>query len=139
MRAAIPIERVERFMLLLRSRGALGVRAIRPASPDQGSSTMQHGTCNELALLTRTAATRRAAIHGTARLAAGAALAVFPAGRWVQSAWAQEDSVILIAGSGAQVSASPGAAAARGTAAEAVAARGAARVQAAAALAEADS
>jgi hypothetical protein len=85
--------------------------------------------------------TRRAVVCWTAKLAAGALAAAIPAGRFAQSARADDDDdvVILTAVSGAEVSASPGSAMARSAAAEAVAARGAARVQAAAALAEADS
>jgi hypothetical protein len=85
--------------------------------------------------------TRRAVIRWTAKLAASSLVATIPAGHFVLTARADDDDdiVILTAASGAQVSASPGSATARSTAAEAVAARGAARVQAAAALAEADS
>jgi hypothetical protein len=83
--------------------------------------------------------TRRAAIRGTAQVIAGAALTMISSSRWVPTTMAQDDAVVLIAGSGAHVSASPGAAVAHGVAAEAVAARGAARVRAAAALAAADS
>ena len=83
--------------------------------------------------------TRRAVVGWTAKLAAGALAAAIPAGRLVQTARADDDEVILIAAGGAQVSARPGTATARSTVAEAVAARGAARVQAAAALAAADS
>ena len=82
--------------------------------------------------------TRRAVVCWTAKLAAGALAAAIPAGRLAQTARADDDVVILTA-AGAQVSASPGSAAARSAVAEAVASRGAARVQAAAALAEADS
>lgn len=100
---------------------------------------MQYAKSDERAILTCTATTRRAAIHSTAKLAAGAGLFMFPASRWMETAQAQDDSVILIAGSGAHVSANPGAAVAHGVAAEAAAARGAARVQVATALAKADS
>jgi len=82
--------------------------------------------------------TRRALVGLTAKLAAGALAAAIPVGPLVQIARADDDEVILIA-DGAQVSARPGTATARSTAAEAVAARGAARVQAASALAQADS
>jgi hypothetical protein len=82
--------------------------------------------------------TRRAVVCWTAKLAAGALVAAIPASRLAQTARADDDVVILTA-AGAQVSASPGSAAARSAVAEAVASRGAARVQAAAALAEADS
>ena len=81
--------------------------------------------------------TRRAIVGWTAKLAAGALAAAIPANHLLQTAQA-DDEVILIA-DGAQVSARPGSATARSSVAEAVAARGAARVQAAAALAEADS
>jgi hypothetical protein len=99
---------------------------------------MQHGTSNKPAPYPRSRTTRRGAILWTAKLAAGVAAGSLPTGLWIQSARAQDDPVILIAGA-AEVSASPGSAVARGAAAEAVAARGAARVQAAAALAEANS
>jgi hypothetical protein len=73
----------------------------------------------------------------TAKLVAGALTAAIPTRHLVLTARA-DDEVILIAES-AQVSARQGSATARSAAAEAVAARGAARVQAAAAIAEADS
>jgi hypothetical protein len=83
--------------------------------------------------------TRRAVVCWTAKLAAGALAAAVPAGRFVQTARADDDDVVILSATGAQVSASPGSAVARSAVAEAVASRGAARVQAAAALAEADS
>jgi hypothetical protein len=86
--------------------------------------------------------TRRAVVCLTAKLAAGALVAAIPASRLVQTARADDDTdgdVVILSAAGAQVSASPGSAAARSAVAEAVASRGAARVQAAAALAEADS
>jgi hypothetical protein len=86
--------------------------------------------------------TRRAVVCLTAKLAAGALIAAIPASRLAQTAWADDDAdgdVVILSAAGAQVSASPGSAAARSAVAEAVASRGAARVQAAAALAEADS
>jgi hypothetical protein len=85
--------------------------------------------------------TRRAVICWTAKLAAGALAAAIPAGRFAQTALADDDAddVVILTAAGAQVSASPGSAVARSAAAEAAASRGAARVQAAAALAEADS
>jgi hypothetical protein len=99
---------------------------------------MHHGTSNECALPTLSPISRRAAIRGTAKFIAGAALAMIPSSRWVQTTTAQDDAVTLIADN-AQVSASPGSATARGAIAEAVAERGAARAEAAAALAEAES
>ncbi len=86
--------------------------------------------------------TRRAVVCLTAKLAAGALVAAIPASRLAQTAWADDDAegdMVILSAAGAQVSASPGSAAARSAVAEAVASRGAARVQAAAALAEADS
>jgi hypothetical protein len=82
--------------------------------------------------------TRRAVVGWTAKLTVGALATAIPTGHFAQTVRAQDDEVILIA-DGAQISARPGSATARSAAAEAVAARGAARVQAAAALAEADS
>ncbi len=99
---------------------------------------VQHGQSHNGPIPVPARTTRRAVVGWTAKLAAGALAAAIPAGHLVQTARAQDDEVILIAG-GAQVSARPGSATARGAAAEAVAARGSARVQAAAALAEADS
>jgi uncharacterized membrane protein YgcG len=96
--------------------------------------THSHGRLSPSPSLT----TRRAVVCWTAKLAAGALAAAIPASRLAQTARADDDVVILTA-AGAQVSASPGSAAARSAVAEAVASRGAARVQAAAALAEADS
>lgn len=87
----------------------------------------------------RSPVTRRAIVSWTVKAAGGVALvAALPGGRWAERAVAQDDSVILIAGA-SEIGASPGSAFARSAAAEAAAARGAARVQAAAALAEADS
>jgi len=86
--------------------------------------------------------TRRAAVCWTAKLAAGALVAAIPAARLALTARADDDAdgdVVILSATGAQVSASPGSAAARSAVAEAVAERGAARVRAAAALAEADS
>jgi hypothetical protein len=97
---------------------------------------VQHGQSHNGPIPVPAKTTRREVVSWTARLAAGALAAAIPAGHLVQTARAEDDEVILIAG-GAQVSARPGSATARGAAAEAVAARGAARVQAAAALAEA--
>jgi hypothetical protein len=99
---------------------------------------VQHGQSPNESIPISAKTSRRAVVGWTAKLAAGALAAAIPAGHLVQTARADDDEVILIA-DGAQVSARPGSATARGAAAEAVAARGAARVQAAAALAEADS
>jgi hypothetical protein len=86
--------------------------------------------------------TRRAVVCWTAKIAAGALAAAIPAGRLAQTARADDDAdgdVVILTAVGAQVSASPGSAAARSAVAEAIAERGAARVKAVAALAEADS
>jgi hypothetical protein len=86
--------------------------------------------------------TRRVVVCLTAKLAASAPAAAIPADRLAQTARADDDAdgdVVILTAAGAQVSARPGSAAARSAVAEAVASRGAARVQAAAALAEADS
>jgi hypothetical protein len=83
---------------------------------------------------------RRALVGWAAKVATGTLTATIPGGRFVQEALADDDDVVILsAASGTQVSASPGSAIARSAAAEAAAARGMARVQAAAALAEADS
>ena len=101
---------------------------------------VQHGQGHDGPSPGASTTTRRAVVGWTVKLAAGALATAIPVGHFAQTARAQDedDGVILIA-DGAQVSARPGSATARGAAAEAVAARGAARVQAAAALAEADS
>jgi hypothetical protein len=99
---------------------------------------MHHGTSNERTLPTLSLSTRRAAIRGTTKFVAGAALTMIASSRWVQTTTAQDDAVTLIADN-AQVSASAGSAIAHGAIAEAVAGGGTARVQAAAALAEAES
>ncbi len=83
-------------------------------------------------------ASRRAIVTMGIRLAGGSALAALPVAGMLREAAAQDDSVILVAGA-AEIGASPGSAYARSAVAEAAAARGAARVQAAAALAEANS
>jgi hypothetical protein len=100
---------------------------------------VHHGQSNHGPIPVPAKTTRRAVVGWTAKLAAGALAAAIPGGHLVQTARADDDDVILIAAGGAQVSARPGSATARSTVAEAVAARGAARVQAAAALAAADS
>src|SRR5687767_15030073 len=134
-------ERVERFMRISWYRAASGVRAIRPASSDRENTMDKHHYRRDLLNPASSQTTRRAVPCWTARLAAGALAAAIPAGRFGQTARADddEDVVILTAASGAQVSARPGSATARSVAAEAATSRGAARVQAAAALAEADS
>jgi hypothetical protein len=86
----------------------------------------------------RRALTRRDLVTCTARITAGAALAVLPVHHWMQRVAAQDD-VVTLTGAASQVSAGRGTAAALAAAAEAVAERAAARVRAAAALANADS
>jgi hypothetical protein len=98
---------------------------------------VHHGQCQERPISVPTKTTRRAVVGWTTKLTIGALAVAIPTGHLGQTARA-DDEVILIA-DGAQVSARPGSATARSARAEAVAARGAARVQAAAALAEADS
>jgi hypothetical protein len=71
---------------------------------------------------------RRALVGWAAKVATGTLTATIPGGRFVQEALADDDDVVILT-----------AAIARSAAAEAAAARGMARVQAAAALAEADS
>jgi hypothetical protein len=132
------IERVEQFMLNSSYWAALGVRAIRPASSGRETTMVHHGQNHDRPIPVPSKTTRRTVFGWTAKFAAGALAAVIPTGYAMQTARADDDEVILIAG-GAQVSARPGSATARSSAAEAVATRGAARVQAAAALAEADS
>src|SRR4051812_32144953 len=99
---------------------------------------VHHGQSHHRPIPVQEKTTRRSVVGWTAKLAAGALAAAIPAGHLVQTARADDNEVILIA-AGAQVSARPGSATARSTVAEAAAARGAARVQAAAALAAADS
>lgn len=83
---------------------------------------------------------RRGLIIGAVRLSGGAALAMLPVFQGVLHVAAQDDDdTVMLTGTASEVSARPGAAAARGAASEAAAERGAARVQAAAALAAADS
>src|ERR687897_560850 len=125
-------------MLVSCYRAASGVRALRPASSGRERTMSQHTHSHGRLSPSPSLTTRRAVVCWTAKLAAGALVAAIPAGRLAQTAQADDDVVILTA-AGAQVSASPGSAAARSAVAEAVASRGAARVQAAAALAEADS
>jgi hypothetical protein len=101
---------------------------------------VQHGQSYEGPSPVASKTTRRAVVGWTAKFAAGVLATAIPVGHFAQSAQAQdEDGEVILIGNGAQVSARPGSATARGAAAEAVAGRGAARVQAAAALAEADS
>jgi len=101
---------------------------------------VHHGQRHEPLIHVPSQTSRRTVVGWTAKLAAGALAASIPAGHLAQIARADDgDVVILSAASGAEVSARPGSAMARSTAAEAVASRGAARVKAAAALAEADS
>src|ERR687897_3283871 len=125
-------------MLVSCYRAASGVRALRPASSGRERTMSQHTHSHGRLSPSPSLTTRRAVVCWTAKLAAGALAAAIPAGRLAQTAQADNDVVILTA-AGAQVSASPGSAADRSAVAEAVAERGAARVQAAAALAEADS
>ena len=134
-------EGVEQFMHISWYWAASGVRAIRPASSGRERIMDQQRYSRERLNPAPSPTTRRAVVSWTAKLAAGALVAAIPAGRFVQTALADDDDdvVILTAGSGAQVSARPGSAVARSAVAEAAASRGAARVQAAAALAEADS
>jgi len=96
-----------------------------------------HGSKTHVSGLSRTLP-RRDILVCTAKITAGAALAVLPVRHSMQRALAQDDVVMLV-GAASEVSAQPGAAAASGALAEAVAERGAARVQAAAALAHGDS
>ena len=126
-------------MLISWYRAASGVRALRPASSGRERTMDQHGQSHDRLIPAPSQTTRRAVVGWTAKLAAGALAAAIPAGRFVQTARADDDDVVILTAAGAQVSARPGSAAARSAVAEAVAARGAARVQAAAALAEADS
>jgi hypothetical protein len=133
-------ERVERFMRISWHRAASGVRAIRPASSARENTMDKHRYSRGRLNTAPSQTTRRAVVCWTAKLAAGALAAAVPARGFVQTARADDDDVVILtAASGAQVSARPGSAMARSTAAEAAASRGAARVQAAAALAEADS
>ena len=102
----------------------------------------QHGQSHDHPIPIAAMTSRRAVVGWTAKLAAGALAAAIPASHLTQSARADDDAdgdVVILSAAGAQVSARPGSAAARSAVAEAVAERGAARVQAAAALAEADS
>src|SRR3954468_9704936 len=80
----------------------------------------------------------REVVIGSAKIAAGAALAALPVRDSMQLAVAQDDTITLVGGA-SEVSARPGAATATAAAQEAAAERGAARVQAAAALAHGDS
>jgi hypothetical protein len=127
-------------MLFSSYRAALGVRALGPASSCRETLMVHHGQRHEPLIHVPSQTSRRTVVGWTAKLAAGALAASIPAGHLAQIARADDgDVVILSAASGAEVSARPGSAMARSTAAEAVASRGAARVKAAAALAEADS
>ena len=127
-------------MLFSSYRAALGVRALGPASSRRETLMVHHGQRHEPLIHVPSQTSRRTVVGWTAKLAAGALAASIPAGHLAQIARADDgDVVILSAASGAEVSARPGSAMARSTAAEAVASRGAARVKAAAALAEADS
>src|SRR5215203_3300052 len=129
-------------MLISRYRAASGVRAVRPASSGRETTMVEHGLRHERLIQSPLPMTRRAVVCWTTKLAAGALVAAIPVGRLAQTARADDDAdgdVVILKATGAQVSASPGSATARSAAAEAVASRGAARVQAAAALAEADS
>src|SRR5215213_10260964 len=129
-------------MLISRYRAASGVRAVRPASSGRETTMVEHGQRHERLNPSPLPMTRRAVVCWTTKFAAGALAAAIPVGRLAQTARADDDAdgdVVILKAAGAQVSASPGSAMARSTAAEAVASRGAARVQAAAALAKADS
>ena len=129
-------------MLISWYRAASGVRAVRPASSGRETTMVEHGQRHERLNPSPLPMTRRAVVCWTTKLAAGALAAAVPVGRLAQTALADDDAdgdVVILKAAGAQVSASPGSAMARSTAAEAVASRGAARVQAAAALAKADS
>src|SRR5215213_1263042 len=129
-------------MLISRYRAASGVRAVRPASSGRETTMVEHGQRHERLNPSPLPMTRRAVVCWTTKLAAGALAAAVPVGRLAQTARADDGAdgdVVILKAAGAQVSASPGSAMARSTAAEAVASRGAARVQAAAALAKADS
>jgi len=127
-------------MLFSSYRAALGIRALGPASSRRETLMVHHGQRHEPLIHVPSQTSRRTVVGWTAKLAAGALAASIPAGHLAQIARADDgDVVILSAASGAEISARPGSAMARSTAAEAVASRGAARVKAAAALAEADS
>jgi hypothetical protein len=73
---------------------------------------VRHGQNHDLPIPVPSKPTRRAVVGWTAKLAAGALVTTIPVGRLVETARAQDDEVILIAG-GAQVSARPGSATAR--------------------------
>jgi hypothetical protein len=81
---------------------------------------------------------RRDVVMRTAKITAGAALATLPIQRWTQRVAAQDDGVTL-SGGVSEVSAGPGSAAAIAAAAAAMVDGASARIQAAAALAHADS
>lgn len=95
------------------------------------------GSRNDLSGVSR-ALSRRDVVMRTAKIVAGASLATLPIHYWAQRVAAQDDGVTL-AGGASEVSAGPGYAAAIAAAADAMVDNASARIQAAAALANADS
>ncbi|HKG27814.1 MAG TPA: hypothetical protein VKB01_01665, partial [Thermomicrobiales bacterium] len=82
---------------------------------------VEHGLRHERLIQSPLPMTRRAVVCWTTKLAAGALAAALPVGRLAQTARADDDAdgdVVILKAAGAQVSASPGSAMARSTAAE---------------------